>query len=1026
MPSSSVWLDARHSRPPFVGRDEEMAALRTRLADARLGAGGVIVIAGEPGIGKTRLVAELAAWAQNDGWQLLSGRAHQADGLPPYLPFIEALRNYVRDTDPTRLEHQLGTGAAPVAMIVPDLRTTLPHLPDQPLPSVDTERYVLFEGIADFLIAIARSDRAGARRTHGSAEPDMAPVREPADENAPQGLLFILDDLHWADVSSVQLLLHLSRRLTSQPVLLLGTYRDIEVGRGHPIGDVLTELVRTPSGDQVTLHGLRPADVARFIELTADVKPSPALVETVYQETEGNPLFVVELVRLLVAEGRLDTSSDRAWRLTIPRSVQQVIGRRLDRLSADCDQVLTLAAVIGREFSLLVLQQAGDVRGEGLLAALDEAEAAHVITPVPGVPGRSSFSHPLIRETLYAQILSSRRLRLHRRIGETLERMSPASEAPLAELAYHFFQSAPAGDAGKAIDYARRAGDASMAVFAYEEAARLYLSALQALTLQDPDEGARCGLLLALAESQTRSGETAAAKETFVQVAALAHTLGLAALQARAALGYGGYRGQPGRVDTVFVGLAEEALTALGDEVSGLRARLLARLAMELASGFDFERCDALSEEAVDVARRSGDLAARAATLVGRHYATHNPDNLPERLAIGAELIALAEEAGDHEVALQGYYLRVIDALEAADIATVDAAVDAHARLAAEVRQPLYQWRTDLDRSMQAACEGRFADGAALAQRAFAIAGRAQLANGLPALGTQMLAMGIHTGAGLETLEPGWRSFVDRFPAMTVYRCGLMLLYLYLDRLDEARDHFEIVAAAGLERVPRDSSFFAAIASLIEVCVALDDTARAAVLYDILVPYEARAVATDAALACLGAVAEYLGMLATTLGRWDTAERHFRDALAINTRLRARPHVLRTRLHHAAMLLRRGAPDDIVRAGRLLRDGAPAARELGLTFIVQKTASLLEQIERPGIARRPPLPDGLTDREVEVLRLLAAGQTNREIAGTLVLSARTVDHHIANIYRKINARRRADAAAYAQRVGLAPATLPDA
>jgi DNA-binding CsgD family transcriptional regulator/tetratricopeptide (TPR) repeat protein len=997
----------RLARVPFVGRDEELAGLAERLAGARQGAGGIVLIAGEPGIGKTRLVSELAERARATGWRVLTGRAYQAEGLPPFLPFVEALRGHIEVTPPETLRGQLGMGAADVALLVPELGATFPELVLTARQAGEAERFRLFESVTDFLLASARTP--------------------------PPGLLLILDDLHWADVSSLNLLLHLSRRLASQPVLILGTYREMELERGHPLHGVLAELVRERVSDRIVLRGLTQDEVARFIELTADVSPPPELAHAVYRQTEGNPLFVVELVRLLAAEGRLREEGAGPWRLTIPESVHQVIGRRLDRLSADCNAALTLAAVIGREFSLLALEAAGELQGDALLDALEEAEAARVVAVVSDAPGRYAFTHPLIRETLYSQVLTSRRVRLHRRVGVALERLYAADPEPhLAELAHHFFQAAPGGDVAKAIGYARRAGDRAMSLVAYEEAARLYDSALQALTLREPDEAARCELLLSLGEAQTRAGETAAARETFERTAHLAESLGLATLQARAALGYGGYRGQPGLVDTAFVALAEKALASLGGTEDGrdagtlsttdqaLRARLLARLAMELYFAFDYDRCAALSGEAVATARRTGDTATLAAALVGRHYATHTPDNLAERLAITAELIGLAEAAGDREVALQGYYLRVIDALEAGDIAAVDGALAAHGRLAAEVRQPLYGWRTDLDRAMQATLEGRFGEGLGLAQRAFAVASRAQLANALPAYGVQMLLLALLTGGDLAALEPGWRGFAERFPRMPSYRAGLMVLLLAQGREEEAREQFEIAAAAGFTDIPRDDNMLPALSCLAEVCRYLGDAPRAAVLYELSRPYADRVVVVNSATGCRGAFAMYVGLLAATLGRWDAAEAHFADALAIDERLRARPYVVLTHLHRAETLLRRDRPGDAARAEALLRQVRVSARELGMTPALEWATRLIEAGRASAPTGRVPLafPDGLTGREVDVLRLLAAGRTNREIAGELVLSTRTVDHHIASIYRKINARRRADAAAYAQRMGL--------
>src|SRR5262249_51806310 len=258
----------------------------------------------------------------------------------------------------------------------------------------------------------------------------------------------------------------------SEPLLIAGTYREIEVERGDPLAETLAALVREPASESLTLGGLSREDVARFIEQTAEVKPPPELIVTVFHETEGNPLFITELVRLLLVEGRLDREgSAAARRLTIPQSVYHVIGRRLDLLSSECNRTLTLAAVIGREFSLAALERAGDLSGDALLEVMEEAEQARVIQAVPERPGRYSFSHPLIQETLTGQLLASRRMRLHRQVGEALEQLYAANLDPhLAELAHHFVQAAPGGDVEKAVSYAVRAAERSRALLAYEEA----------------------------------------------------------------------------------------------------------------------------------------------------------------------------------------------------------------------------------------------------------------------------------------------------------------------------------------------------------------------------------------------------------------------------------------------------------------------------------------------------------------------------------------------------------------------------
>src|SRR5262249_28678538 len=387
---------------------------------------------------------------------------------------------------------------------------------------------------------------------------------------------------------------------------------DIDLGRQHPLAQTLGELNREQLSARILLRGLTRQDVARFIEVTAGLKPPEGLVKAVYEETEGDPFFVNEVVRLLVSEGRLQhPERTRSWSVSIPQSVREVIGRRLDRLSPECNPVLTSASIVGREFGSDALEQLCDVGGDRLLAVLDEALAARVIVEVPRVLDHYAFAHALIRETLYGELSTTRRVRLHRRIGEVLETLYREHPAPrLAELAYHFAEAAKGGDAAKAIDYAARAGDRAGAMMAHEEACRHYEAALQILESREPrDEGRRCDLLLALCDALWYAGEYERAKETALRAAEMARHQGAAEQLARAALGFGGRLIAFAAVirDETLIGLLEEALAALGGGDSPLRASILGRLAEEVAISDPYERREALCEEAVAMARRGGE-----------------------------------------------------------------------------------------------------------------------------------------------------------------------------------------------------------------------------------------------------------------------------------------------------------------------------------------------------------------------------------------------------------------------------------
>ncbi|MGH3028758.1 MAG: ATP-binding protein, partial [Gaiellaceae bacterium] len=592
---------AERSRSAFVGRRRELAELTAALDEALVGRGRLVLLAGEPGIGKSRLAEEVSSRARKRGGRVLVGRCWEAGGAPAYWPWVQAVRSYISRTEPAVLRTQLGAGSVDVAQIVPELREILSDLPALPSLEPEAARFRLFDSMTTFL------------KNAASARP----------------LVIVLDDLHAADEPTLLLLQFVTRELGDGRLLLVAAYRDVDPTLTDPLTTALTELAREPATRTLSLGGLEQANVARFIELASGEAPNQELVATVHEETEGNPLFVGEIVRLLLTEGRLDASA--AGEFALPQSVKDVIGRRLRHLSTDCNRILALASVLGREFDLRVLAKVGAVDRDTLLGLLDEAITARVVSELPGATGRLRFAHALIRDTVYEALTSTRRAQLHRQIGEALEDLRVDDREPyLAELAHHFFEAAPGGDTDKAVEYARRAGDRALALLAFEEAARLYGMAL-ALT---EDRAARCDLLLALGEAQARAGDTPAAKATFREAAGLAETDGLPEQLARAALGYGGrFVWEVSRDDSNLASLLENALTALDAGDSILRVRLLGRLASGPLrdSTFDAERRRSLAVQALEMARRIGESSTLAYALLGYMGSHHSPDFTPEQ-----------------------------------------------------------------------------------------------------------------------------------------------------------------------------------------------------------------------------------------------------------------------------------------------------------------------------------------------------------------------------------------------------------
>ena len=683
-------------RGAFVGRERELAELVRGLDDAFAGRGSLFLLAGEPGVGKSRLAEELIARTRARGARVLVGRCWEAGGAPAYWPWVQSLRPYLRDADAEVLRSQLREGAVDVARLHPELRERLGDL--APAPAIESEgaRFRLFDSLTAFIKRMA----------------------------AAQPLVVVLDDLHAADEPSLLLLRFVARELGDSRLLIVGAYRDVDPTLADPLKTTVTELAREPVTRRLALAGLAANDVVRFIELAAPGAPAAELGLSLHAETEGNPLFVGEIVRLLATEQRLSEAGTGP--LAIPQSVREVIGSRLRHLSSDCDRLLTVASVMGREFDIDPLAAVIGLDRDAVLELLDEAIEARVVSGVSGAVGRVRFAHALIRDAAYHSLTSGRRARLHRQVGEALEALYASDlEAHLAELAHHFYESAAVDGRDKAVGYSRRAGARAVGLLAFEEAARLYQMALAALGA-DGAAQVRCELLLALGDAQSRSGDAQAAKATFLRAAELGRTAGLPELVARAAAGYGGrFLWTHAIADERIVPLLEDALSGLGEEHALLRVQLLSRLAAALRHSPTRERREDICREALRIARRIGDPPTLANALAATAAAMLAPDTAPARLAEGEEIVSAAARAGDQERLFDGHEHSFWAAWELGDPDRRAAELAEMVRVANELRQPAQLWTVAAAKTTLALSHGRFAEAAEQIEQAAATGGRA-------------------------------------------------------------------------------------------------------------------------------------------------------------------------------------------------------------------------------------------------------------------------------------------------------------
>ncbi len=893
-------LAAALGRHALIGRTRELDVLAEHWEDALSGARQLVLLSGDAGIGKTRLAAELGRRARDDGALVLYGRFDE-EAIAPYQPIVEMVRGWSSGASLDPLRDRLGVRAAELGILFGELG---------PPPTADGDRLRFFDAVAALL------GEAGAQ--------------------AP--LVLVFDDLHWADRPTLQLLRHLVRSPQPRRALLLGTYREAELEPGHALLELIADVRRDGMLQHVALGGLAESEVAELVSALGVPTAEPAFVHALHGETDGNPFFIEEVVRHLRDSDReLDAGISLAD-AGVPEGVREVTARRLRRLDAESRQALSVAAVIGREFDYDVLQAVAPLEEEALIGALEEGVEARVLREA-GRVGRYAFTHALVRATLYDGLSQLRRARLHGRVGEAIARLRGADLDPhLPQLAYHFAQAAPVEQPERAIDYALAAARRADRQLAWEEAAHHYRAALRARELtgvfEDP---VRAELLLAQGASEDRAGVEAAARTTFQSAAATARVLRDPSLLGRAALGFAGQWSVLGRVDEARLALLEEALAALGDEDSPLRARLLARLALELYYSGDPDRRVALSEEAVDLARRLGDPRTLATCLDARHYALWRPENVNERLEVAAELRRVAEETGDPELELEGAGWTVVDLLELGDIQGADIQIAAASKLAEAVQRPIWRWWTALLRCTRAQLDGRFDEAEQLADMALEIGRHGQAENAVNAYWQAMFNIRREQGR-LAEVEPSVRRFIDLYPMLKAWRAALALLLIELGRVDEARAEFETLAG---DDMPRDANWLIGVTLLAEVCGALGDGERAEPLYTLLEPYAGRNVVVGRAATCNGAAARLLGTLATARRSWELAEGHFINALAMHERMGARPWAARTQLAYAEMLLARRRRGDKARARDLLADAVLTADALGMPGFAQRARDLM-------------------------------------------------------------------------------------
>ncbi len=922
---------------PFVGRAAELAELTGRIVAAAGGAGGLVLLSGPAGIGKTRTVEEAVAGAPAVVW----GRCVDDPGAPPLWPWRRVLRS-------------LPAAQAAVAGALAELDVARGSGADP-----DAARFRLATATADALV----------------------------DGAEPGGLVVVLEDLHWADESSLRLLRHLTGDLPRSRLLVVGTHRDPS-GGGRPLDAALPELLHGPGTRVLRLTPLTEDDVRTYLPAGS---AAPDAVRAVHRRSGGIPLYLRAVARTPSSDGSADGHAE----------LRALVRTTLTALRPAALDLLDAAAVLGEEVDAAQLAAVTGHPPEEVTAHLDAAVRGGVLTALPDLPGRRRFVHAVVRDAVYADLAPSVREELHRRAAEALERLAGDDDATAGLIAGHWLRASGAGALRQGASWARRAAVTATRLLAFSEAARFLGTALDAVQRAGASGEECAGLLVELATAEFRAGRFAEALGHALAASDAATGSGDPELLAAAALAV--HDVSDPSFPPTLVRMCERALAVVdGGASPALRSRLLSQAASVLADAGRLASATAHACEAQELARHSGSVEAVIDAGRARMKASPTTLTVDERLRLGRLAIEHAAATGQPLVELWGAKCRIDAGLEVGDLAVVEDELARVTALAVSTRLPMVRWHDRRLRASVGALLGRFAEAVALNEEARAI-GATDLPGDLSAVGLSgafQLQHALVTG-DVTHWEAGLVATLDTAGDVPIVLVSRALVALLQGRREEAASRYEV-----LRRWMTEPDFVASpgvAINLVPLVEEFGDTAAAEVLHAQLSPRPL--AATGAGVYCQGSVAALVGRLALVRGRLDEAVAWFAEALAVDTGTGARPAVVLDRIGLASALLDRGERGDPARAGELARAAAGEARRLGMPVPERQAAALAE---RAGRAAREA--DPLTAREREVATLVARGWTNRHIAEDLVLSERTVESHVRNVLAKLGAANRTELA----------------
>jgi DNA-binding winged helix-turn-helix (wHTH) protein len=818
----------------FVGRQAEIASLSSGLSQALGGDPQTFLLSGEAGMGKTRLIEEFAHKATSEGATVLVGRCREEAGAPAFWPWIQILRTHIESGCQETL-NSLEPYAAVISQMLPEIPKQFP--PITPLPDVDAEqaRFRLLDAITRFFHASAKQ----------------------------KPLALMIDDLHRADTSSFLLLEFLVRDLRSAPILIVGAYRDLDI-----IGDTtreqsLTRVARTASARSIQLKGISRRAVGELVGQPEDAE----LVSALFEQSAGNPFFLTQLVQLFEVDsaGLADESADQ-WRFSLPTGVRDAISSQLSDLPAQTREVLTVAAVIGRDFTPALLARGLRIPIPEVLDRLEPAITARLVETARHHPGSYRFSHALLRDVVYGQIANADRSRLHKQIGESLESLHDSDlDAVIAELAFHFTESAGVGDAGKAIAYCIAAGEHAASRLAHENAPEHFRTALRLMEFQDiADPRKRCELLIQLGAAEMRIGEREAARQDLQHAANIARQIDAPELLARAALGLAPafFTIEVGTYDPELESLLNEARSAIPKMQVDLLTQLTARLAMAAVWSNSTESCDELSATALTLAREVPNPITKAYALRARHGVLWGPEHFEERRQLISELGELSHATGDAEMALMYRILNITALLEQGDIPGVDSEILEYTTLSNNLQLPHARWYVSLYLAMRALMEGRFETAETAANQFLELGSRVQDSNATQSFGGHLIVR-LWEKNQLDAISNLLVQYIAEHPTMSAWKCVASFFYSENGNLNGAQI-FNSLADLGFDNLPLDETWAISVQMLNSTCCNISDLIRAEQLYELSLPGRMHHTVVGYGVMSWGSRARELGNLART------------------------------------------------------------------------------------------------------------------------------------------------------------------